>query len=208
MLLWEALRTPVNSPHPEESAEPITILQVKRLPFDKRCVALTRSNTRCKGRIRRGREYCVFHDPELVLKRKNASRRSSRRHLSHLPDGYLRKLTSTAAVGDAMNRLYREIRLGVITTEMGSVLFGILTRLFDSGLITTGPCPQRTRAARMRPKLSALLTRKERAAWRKAVGNATHLAPASPQAKRRQLAKAHAVAASTLPAHAALPAAS
>jgi hypothetical protein len=95
----------------------------------------------------------------------------------HLPDGYLRKLSNAAAIGHAMDRLYREVRLGIITTEMGRVLFNILTRLMDSDLIKSGPCPQRTRAARIRPRLADLLTREERAAWRNAVDNAPSPSP-------------------------------
>jgi hypothetical protein len=72
-----------------------------------------------------------------------------------------------------MDRLYREVRLGVITPEMGKVLFGVLTRLLDSGLVATGPCPQRSKAARVRPKLRELLTRAERVEWTQAVANAS-----------------------------------
>jgi hypothetical protein len=74
-----------------------------------------------------------------------------------------------------MDRLYREIRLGIVTPEMGRVLFDILTRLQDSNLVASGPRPERTKAARMRPKLTELLTRQERAAWKRAVDHATAL---------------------------------
>jgi hypothetical protein len=98
------------------------------------------------------------------------------RRLSHLPDGYLRKLTNRAAVGNAMDRLYRELRLGIVTNEMGSVLFGILTRLLDSGLVDSGKLTaaagNRSKANRLRPKLNEWLTRPERAAWQRAVANA------------------------------------
>ncbi len=70
-----------------------------------------------------------------------------------------------------MDRLYREVRLEVISAEMGAVLFGILTRLLDSGLAQSGPCPKRSRAARIRPKLGELLTRAEQAAWQRAMAN-------------------------------------
>ncbi len=175
MLLWEALLT--TSREPESTTTPGEPQQrvAPRLPYDRRCSALTKSNSRCRGRIRDGGEFCVFHDPAVAAKRKQklvTARDRQRRRLSHLPDGYLRKLDTIAAVGNAMDRLYREVRHGVITVEMGQVMFGILTRLVDNGLVATGPRPQRTKAARMRPKLTDLLTRPEKKAWRSAVENA------------------------------------
>jgi hypothetical protein len=75
-----------------------------------------------------------------------------------------------------MDRLYRELRLGIVTNEMGLVLFNILTRLLDSGLVDSGKLTatagNRSKATRLRPKLNEWLTRSERAAWRRAVANA------------------------------------
>lgn len=176
MLFWEALNAS-NSHHRLESRHERTLtLRAQRLPYDRRCTALTKSGSRCRGRVREGAEFCPFHDPALTAERRRriASKGGRNHHrLSHIPDGYLRKLKSRAAVGEAMDRLYREVRLGIVSAEMGAVLFNILTRLLDSGLVESGPCPQRTRAARIKPKLSALLTREERAAWQKAVSNDT-----------------------------------
>lgn len=120
----------------------------------------------------------MCHDPEFIDKRRrqrangNAQRH---RRMTHLPDGYLRKLSDRRSVGNAMDRLYREVRLGVITPEMGGVMFDILTRLLDSGLADANgvpKAPHRSKAERIRPKLRDVLTRAERAAWRKAVANA------------------------------------
>lgn len=178
-LLWESLRA-----EPAEKSPP-TMRPANRaggnvrLPFDRRCAALTRSGKRCKGRIRNEGEFCPFHDPALAEQRKRqlAQARVARQRnsLAHLPDGYLRKLTDRRAVGQAMDRLYREVRLGRVTVEMGNVLFGILARLMDSGLIPDGrdeAAWRRTKARRLRPKLSELLTTAERQAWRKAVADA------------------------------------
>jgi len=187
MLLWEALS--VSAEHQRTNPANGTSLMVRtcRLPYDKRCIALTKSRTRCRGRIRQGTDFCPFHDPELTAKRRRnlaAKDRQNRRRLSHLPDGYLRKLTSQAAIGQAMDRLYREIRLGTVSLEMGTVLFQILGRLLDSDLIDNGRCPQRSKAARIRPKLQNLLTPDERAAWRKATENAARSSPdMKPEAK-------------------------
>jgi hypothetical protein len=174
MILWEALRRQtVTEPPSRNEGQPV---HVRRLPYETRCSAVTKSGTRCRGRVRPDSEFCAFHDPVVAEKRRRAlsNAKSRRRRLSHLPDGYLKKLTNRTAIGDAMDRLYREVRLGIVTPEMGSVLFGILTRLLDSDLClphrirVTG----RARADKLRPKLGELLTRAERAAWRKAVANA------------------------------------
>ncbi len=195
MLLWEMLeaRTPQGQAEsPLVAPEPS---HTKRLPFDMFCSAMTKSGRRCRGKIRKGGEYCVFHDPELAAKRKKALSSHSnkrRRKLSHLPDGYLRKLSDHRSVGQAMDRLYREIRLGIITPEMGRVMFSILTRILDSGLADLQGVPKsvsRTKASRLRPKLADLLTRAERAAWKKAVAQAT---PARPNTPKRRTDRAPA----------------
>jgi hypothetical protein len=110
----------------------------------------------------------------MTAKRRQAmaeKRVQSRRRLSHLPDGFLRKLTSRAAIGNAMDRLYREVRLGSVSIEMGTVLLGVLNRLLDSNLIPSTPCPERSKAARVQPKLEKLLNRDELAAVKRADGN-------------------------------------
>jgi len=172
MILWEALRR-THRPSPrKDQFQPAC-----RLPYEKRCAAATKSGHRCRGTIQSGSEFCAFHDPVLAEKRRQAlakARRDPRRRLSHLPDGYLRKLNSRAAVGEAMDRLYRELRLGTVTPEMGAVLFGILTRILDAELFKSPHAKPngRARADRLRPKLTDMLTRAERAAWRRAVANA------------------------------------
>ncbi|MGD2110997.1 MAG: hypothetical protein PVI86_16595 [Phycisphaerae bacterium] len=181
MLLWEALSVTDDKPLAKHTNDgPAAPPRTMRLPYDKRCAALTKAGTRCRGHIVNGGDFCLFHDPELAAKRrrglKNANPR--RRRLMHLPDGYLRKMTNIRAVGEAMDRLYREIRLGVITVEMGEVLFNILTRMLDGGLVTTGPRPDLSKAAKLRPKMSELLTRKERITWRRAVDKALSSEPA------------------------------
>lgn len=175
MLFWEALQVSGDG-RASRREMPTVNIHCRRLPYDRRCSALTRSGVRCRGRIREGREFCPFHDPEVLAearRRRAHQPPPNRRRLSHLPDGYLRKLKSRRAVGEAMDRLYRELRLEIISPEMGRVLFGILTRLLDSQLVESGPCPERSKAARLSPKLSELLTRSELAAWRRAVENAT-----------------------------------
>lgn len=173
MLLWEYLAVPERDPKANGAAITLPAPQSVRLPYDTRCAALTKSGHRCKGRVLPERECCFCHDPESIAKRQASGRRSKHRSkLSRLPDGYLRKITNRRSVGEAMDRLYREIRLGIITPDMGRVLFGILTRLLDSGLSDgneTPRAPQRSKAARIRPKIQDLLTRADRRAWNRAV---------------------------------------
>jgi len=178
MLFWEALdasRLPrMQRKESDDHIGQITV-ETMRLPYDSRCCAKAKSGGRCRGRILPGSEFCLFHDPRMTAERRRgmaAKAASSRKRFSHLPDGYLRKLTSLSAVGEAMDRLYREVRLGVITPEMGDVLFRVLTRMMDSGLVKSGPKPERTKAAHVRPKLRELLTRSERMAWNRAVAHA------------------------------------
>ena len=172
MLLWEILRR--NSILAIEPADHDVPRRVHRLAYDKRCAAITKSGRRCRGRILPDADFCPFHHPDVVARRRQAMSAASRgeqRRLSRLPGGYLRKLSTRASVGTAMDRLYRDVRLGEVTPEMGSVLFGILTRILDSELLRPGAGKPngRARADRIRPKLHILLTRAERAAWNKAI---------------------------------------
>lgn len=88
-----------------------------------------------------------------------------------------------------MDRLYREVRLGVVTPEMGRVLFGILTRILDSELLrpTASKPNGRARADRVRPKLRIVLTRAERTAWNKAIADGSSTLP---EAEPAELEKA------------------
>ncbi len=179
MLLWELVATPARNDESTPQGEPRPTRRYRRLPFDTRCSAVTKSGRRCRGKIRSGTEFCPFHDPALTPERRRriaAKGGRSRNPLAHLPDGYLRKLTTRAAVGQCMDRLYREVRLGVITPEMGAVMFSILCRLLDAGLVDTPNGARgktgRSKAERIRPKLAELLTRQEQAAWKQAVKNA------------------------------------
>ena len=178
-LLWETLVARSAGEQEVKSGSANRAGGTRRLPYDKRCVAITKSGRRCRGRIRKDSEFCPFHDPALTAERRHRNSSKGGRnhhHLSRLPDGYLRRLTGKRAVGDAMDRLYREVRLGVVTPQMGNVLFKILTRIFDSGLCEdagkSARSSRRSKADRIRPALAELLTRQERRAWREAVQSA------------------------------------
>ena len=219
MLLWEHLAQANGTTHQTQDAPSAVVHQTKRLPFDLRCAALTRTGKRCRGRVLRGKDWCVFHDPETAVKRQVSARRSQARgrsRLARLPDGYLRKITNRRSVGQAMDRLYREIRLGIITPEMGRVLFDVLTRILDSGLADGSAMPrspERSKAARVRPRISELLTRAERLSWKQALDNAPdsvfgeeapRIAPSVPKpVDHPGTTLEHVERALTLPVHAA-----
>lgn len=180
MLFWEILcRNSILDLHPGLQDVP---RRVRRLPYDTRCAAITKSGRRCRGRVLPHADFCPFHHPDVVARRRQALSRAPRgahRRLSRLPGGYLRKLSTRASVGTAMDRLYREVRLGVVTPEMGRVLFGILTRILDSELLrpTAGKPNGRARADRVRPKLRIVLTRAERTAWNRAIADGSSTLP-------------------------------
>ena len=179
MLLWEALRVPAEGERAGASVNGGAGVRMQPLPFETRCTAVTKSGRRCRGKTRKGTEFCPFHDPTVSPERRRqiASKGGRNHHrLARLRDGYLRKLTSRAAVGEAMDRLYREVRLGLVTPAMGVILFNVLTRILDSGLASTGRMQGRSsrpsKADKIRPKLRELLTRAEQGAWRRAIANA------------------------------------
>jgi hypothetical protein len=181
-LLWEMLPVRMETPTPPATECVKRAVRGPLLPYDQRCAALTKSGHRCRGKTIEGSDYCIFHDPQsarMMREKRTCQAGARRRRLSHIPDGYLRKLTSRAAVGQAMDRLYREVCLGIITPEMGNVLFNILTRLLDSGLCDQGnkAVTGRARADRLRPRLRDLLTQAEKTAWRKAVADAPESPP-------------------------------
>lgn len=178
MVLWEMLNAKPCNREVEQRSSNNFAGGVKRLPFDRRCAARTKAGRRCRGRIRKESDFCFFHDPTVseLQRRRDASKggRSNKRQLQ-VPGGYLRGLTSTRAAGNAMDRLYREIRSGVVTPEMGQILFQILTRVMESnfgGCKSEAPLSPRTKAARLRPQVAAALTQAERRAWRRAVAKA------------------------------------
>lgn len=186
MLLWERLRqisedlNLANRDNRFEDATTVPVMAPKpqRSRFDKRCSATTKTGRRCRARINEGSEFCTFHDPNMTpdKRRKNASVGGrSKKNMAHLLDGYLRPLTDESSVGHAMDRLYREVRIGKVTPEMGKVLLDILSRLLESGLAPPAN-PKRdlkkTKVYRTQQKLDKLLTRAEKIAWRRAVANA------------------------------------
>lgn len=178
MLFWEALES-VSVKAETNTQDGVKVARLgPRLPFDKRCAALTKSGRRCRARAREAQDFCPFHDPAVSPQRRrmNAAKGGRNRgRRAHLPDGYLRKLTDPAAVGSAMDRLYREVRLGIVNPAMGRAMLEILGRILDA-LLTDPEDPKRrkplsprAKVARLKPKLQELLAQVEQHEWREAV---------------------------------------
>jgi hypothetical protein len=205
MLLWEQMRElkRIAQQHPEAKFDDATQVPVlapkpRRSQFDKRCAAKTKYGRQCRARIVEGSDYCSFHDPNMTKdqRRRNAAKGGrSNRNLSHIVDGYLRPLNDEEAVGQAMDRLYREVRLGKVTPDMGRVLLVILVRLLREGLAKPTN-PQRdfkkTKAYKFGHKLDALLTEKEKKAWQRAVNKApaSFSPPGTQKAQKQKRANA------------------
>ena len=105
--------------------------QVVRTPGDERCCARRRDGERCRGRARTGSDYCLFHDPLLTVEKRRAiavSGGKSRRRRVRLPRGYPRNLDCIKSVQRAMNRLYREVRAGMIDPMTGRTLLDVLSQ--------------------------------------------------------------------------------
>lgn len=134
MLLWESLHIPGR-----DGKRP-------RIPGDKRCVALTKSGRRCRGRAQGEGGVCVFHDPALEVQAKLQAarvRRPTNKKTRYHLDGVPSRLTTQRGVTQALDRLYNDTRLGLISPEAGKVLFDILERL----LATHVPAQRRAHSA-------------------------------------------------------------
>lgn len=144
-LFWEMLRRPGRQADDARAGSTSLAEVPKRLPGDRRCAARTRSGRRCRGRIRPGSEFCVFHDPSITAetRRANAIKAAqTRRAKASLPKGYPRRLTTPEAARAALERLYAEIRTGVVTPEQAKVLLEVLQRLLDSAAGRSGKTAQ------------------------------------------------------------------
>ena len=132
MLLWEAVGGK-KPPHQGKQTitQPATAWLRSIQPPD-RCGAMTRVGRHCRCRRAPGSEFCAFHDPVLaaqIREKAQAKREERRRQMGALPEGYLKTLTNVDGIASALDRLYREVRLGVISPRTASVMLAIVDRL-------------------------------------------------------------------------------
>ena len=164
MLLWEAVggkrfRSQSSTP----TIQPIST-RVRSMQAGDRCTAHTRVGRQCRCRRARGSEFCAFHDPEIsarIRAKAKAKREARKRQLASLPDAYLKTLTSPDGVGTALEHLFREVRLGVISPRTAQVMLAIVDRLlaYDRLLKTVGPrkANRKLRALEVRQQVMHLL---------------------------------------------------
>jgi hypothetical protein len=136
-LLWERMKTVLANFANQQSTNghhPVGVPgQLVRAPGDCRCVARRKDGQRCRGRIREGSDYCLFHDPAITPEQRRAMsvRGAENRRRLQLPKGYPRRLDSAQAVERAMHRLYAEIRTGHVDLQTGRTLLDILQHLVE-----------------------------------------------------------------------------
>jgi hypothetical protein len=134
-LLWEALRLPVAQAGNSGTVSGDRTAVVKRLPFDSRCAARTKDGRRCRCKVRWDADYCPFHDPSITAEVRRAKARKaaqSRRARPALPKGYPRRLNTPEAARVAMERLYLETRVGLVTPRQARALLKIIDHLLNS----------------------------------------------------------------------------
>jgi hypothetical protein len=103
-----------------------------RVAGDTRCCGRRKDGGRCRGRARPGTDFCFFHDPAISSTQRReiaAKGGKSRRRRKTLPKGYPRQLNSPRTIQKALDRLYSEVRTGVLDAETGRTLLEVIERL-------------------------------------------------------------------------------
>ena len=134
MLLWEAVggKKPQRQQSKNAPKPIITTRRLRSVQPDDRCSATTRIGRRCRCRRAQDSVYCNFHDPEISarIREKARQKREERKaQLANLPDGYMKSLNSADGVASALDNLYREVRLGVVSPRTAQVMLAIIDRL-------------------------------------------------------------------------------
>ncbi|GJM25656.1 MAG: hypothetical protein DHS20C16_20710 [Phycisphaerae bacterium] len=143
MLLWEAVSGNDVTKPPAQSKVKAISTRPRSLRVSDRCGAQTRVGRRCRCRKANGSDFCNFHDPEISarIRAASAAKRDARKQqLAALPEGYLKTLANTDGIVNALETVYREVRLGVISTRTASVLLAIVDRMiaYDKLISTVG----------------------------------------------------------------------
>lgn len=143
-LLWEAVGNskPISNRGKAGVVQPIST-RIRSMQRVDRCSARTRAGRQCRCRKANGSEFCNFHDPEIAARIREAARakREKRKQcLANLPEGYPKSLNSNDGIATALDTLYREVRLGVVSPRTASVMLSIIDRLlvYDKLVATHG----------------------------------------------------------------------
>ena len=134
MLLWEAVggKKPQHQQSKNAPKPIITTRRLRSVQPDDRCTATTRIGRRCQCRRAKDSVYCNFHDPEISarIREKARQKREERKaQLANLPDGYMKSLNTADGIASALDNLYREVRLGVVSPRTAQVMLAIIDRL-------------------------------------------------------------------------------
>ena len=131
-ILWEAFgRNSLSKVPPTGTVQAISTRQ-RSLQRDDICTARTHAGRQCRCRKARGSEFCNFHDPEIsarIREQARLKREARKKQMAALPAGYLKSLNSPDGVPSALDNLFREVRLGVVSPRTANVMLSIIDRL-------------------------------------------------------------------------------
>lgn len=164
MLLWEAVGgKKVPKQGVPTKVQPIST-RVRGMQAPDRCEAVTRAGRRCRCRKAAESKFCNFHDPEIAARIRECARqkRAERQAaLAGLPTEYMKSLGSVDGIIGALDGLFREVRLGVVSPRTAGIMLSIIDRLmiYDK-LVSEGAkrrVSKRLRAHEVRAQLAAVI---------------------------------------------------
>ena len=164
MLLWEAVggkKVPKKGVH--TVAQPIST-RLRSMQSTDRCEAMTRSGRRCRCRKAADSQFCNFHDPEISARIREAARQKReerKQQMAALPTEYTKSLASVDGITQALDCLFREVRLGVVSPRTAGMMLSIIDRVLvhDKLVREHGPrrVSKRVRALEVREQLAGVL---------------------------------------------------
>lgn len=196
-LLWEAVSTKKTAGASAPAVVQPISTRLRSLQRHDRCAGRTRAGRQCRCRKAKTSEFCNFHDPEIaarIRERARAKREERKRQLAALPEGYDKSLNGPDGIAHALDTLYREVRLGIVSPRTASVMLSIIDRLlvYDKLVATHGPrrAAKKLRAQEIRQQLVAVLEEMKLPAPSRPVNAVvTNVSPAtSPVTSPKQLA--------------------
>jgi hypothetical protein len=164
MLLWEA----VGGKKVPKAGVPTKVqaisTRLRSVQASDRCESITRSGRRCRCRKAKESQFCNFHDPQisaLIRERARQKRAERQAALAGLPAEYMKSLSTVDGIVGALDGLFREVRLGVVSPRTAGIMLSIIDRLmiYDK-LVSEGArrrVDKRLRAHEVRAQLAAVI---------------------------------------------------
>jgi hypothetical protein len=163
-LLWESFGKKRPDKAPAAAAIPVISTRLRSIKDDTKCSARTRVGRPCRCRKAKDSQFCNFHDPQIaarIREQSQAKRAEKKRMLASLPDGYSKPLYSVDGIPNALDTLYREVRLGVVSPRTAGLMLAIVDRLlvYDKLVGERGPrrVSKKLRIEEVRSQLAAAL---------------------------------------------------